>query len=121
MLAREAEEDRKRREEEMAREEAEEAEARRDEGKRKKRGIIIANWTFSICHALPSLDPPTPPTRTNPALIKIINKTCKRCEEEMARVKAEETEARWDEGKRKKRGIITANWTFLICHAPFLP
>jgi len=43
MLAREAEEDRKRREEEMAREEAEEAEARRDEGKRKKRGIIIAN------------------------------------------------------------------------------
>jgi len=27
----------------------------------------------------------------------------------MARVKAEETEARWDEGKRKKRGIITAN------------
>ncbi len=50
MLAREAEEDRKRREEEMAKEEAEEAEARKDEGRRKKRGIIIANWTFPICH-----------------------------------------------------------------------
>ena len=43
MLAREAEEDRKRRDEELAREEAEEAEAKREEGKRKKRGIIIAN------------------------------------------------------------------------------
>ena len=43
MLAREAEEERKRREEEMLREEAEEAEAKRDEGKIKKRGILIAN------------------------------------------------------------------------------
>ena len=41
--------------------------------------------------------------------MKIINKTCKRCEEEMARVKAEEAEARQDEGKKKKRGIIVAN------------
>jgi len=43
MLAREAEEDRKRRDEELAREEAEEIEAKNEEGKRKKRGIIIAN------------------------------------------------------------------------------
>ena len=43
MLAREAEEDRKRRDEELAREEAEEIEAIKEEGKRKKRGIIIAN------------------------------------------------------------------------------
>ena len=43
MLAREAEEDKKRREEELAREAAEEAEAKREEISQKKRGIIIAN------------------------------------------------------------------------------
>ena len=48
MLAREAEEDRKRRDEELAREEAEELEAKKEEGKRKKRGIIIANWDVLV-------------------------------------------------------------------------
>ena len=43
MLAKEAEEDRKRRDEELAQELADEEMASKDEGKRKKRGIIIAN------------------------------------------------------------------------------
>ena len=49
MIQREAEEERKRREEELAREEAEEIEAKREEGLRKKRGILIADWISEIC------------------------------------------------------------------------
>ncbi len=43
MLAREAEEDKKRRAEEDAQMEKDEADAKQEEGKLKKRGIIIAN------------------------------------------------------------------------------
>jgi len=43
MLAKEAEEDRKRRDEELAQELADEEMASKEEGKRKKRGIIVAN------------------------------------------------------------------------------
>ena len=43
MIAREAEEERNRRDEELAKEIEEEAQAKKEEGVRKKRGIIIAN------------------------------------------------------------------------------
>ena len=48
MLAKEAEEDRKRRDEELAQELADEEMASKEEGKRKKRGILIANWSIYI-------------------------------------------------------------------------
>ena len=60
MLAREAEEDRKRREEEMAREEAEEAEARRDKAKEKRGALSLPTRTLlkKSCHQKYHLDCP---------------------------------------------------------------